>query len=79
MKEAVKPRSVPPRKLTVGTRVSLKFALRRITGTIVEDRGPIGIGGRRLFAVRAKYDGQVESVSEWPAEKLRPIGRRRAA
>ncbi|HET9061904.1 MAG TPA: hypothetical protein VFO62_01325 [Candidatus Binatia bacterium] len=57
----------------------MKFGLRRITGTIVEDRGPIGSGGRRLFAVRAKYDTVFESVCEWPAEDLRVLARRRAA
>jgi hypothetical protein len=79
VKRALKRKTAIAPKLAVGMRVSVKVGLRRIVGTIVEDRGPIGSGGRRLFAVRAKYDTVFESVCEWPAEDLRVLAPRRAA
>jgi hypothetical protein len=46
-------------QLNVGTRVSLLFGTRRVTGEVIEDRGPIGVGGRRLLRV------QLTSTSRW--------------
>lgn len=46
--------------LRVGTRVSLRFGRRSVRGTIIEDRGPLGVGGRRLWRVRL----QMSDVSE---------------
>jgi hypothetical protein len=56
--------------LKVGDRVRFMFGRRRIVGTIVEDRGPIGAGGRRLYGVRARLDRDSESVLELPADEL---------
>lgn len=38
----------------VGDRVRFKIGARRVTGTIVEDRGPIGIDGRQLVRVEVE-------------------------
>jgi hypothetical protein len=42
----------------VGSKVRLRFGGRQVVGTVVEDRGPIGVGGRRLVRVRLEVDGQ---------------------
>ena len=58
-------------RLKVGGRVRFRFGGRQVTGVIVEDRGPIGVGGRRLYTVRARLDSTVESTFEIPAHDLR--------
>jgi hypothetical protein len=44
------------RRIRVGDRVTFKYGTSRLTGTIVEDRGPIGVNGRRLYSIRFKLD-----------------------
>jgi hypothetical protein len=72
-------KSVGERKLGVGDRVSFRLAGRKVMGTIVEDRGKIGAGRRRLVAVRAKLGPEQTSIIEVPAEEVeRPAQRRHA-
>lgn len=63
-----------PRKKTlrVGSRVKLDFAGREVTGTVIEDRGPLGVGGRRLLRVRLEWSGVAEPIEiEIPESELR--------
>lgn len=48
--------------LRVGARVSLRFGRRSVRGTIIEDRGPLGIGGRRLWRVRLQMNDVAEPI-----------------
>ena len=57
-------------KFRIGDKVRLSFGNRIVTGTIVEDRGRIGVGGRQLFRIIVKT-GDEERALELPAEKLR--------
>ena len=57
-------------KFRIGDEVRLSFGNRIVTGTIVEDRGRIGVGGRQLFRIVVKT-GDEERALELPAEKLR--------
>lgn len=59
------------RRLRVGDRVSFRLGVRRVKGTIIEDRGPIGFKGRRLLAVRVRRRNSEDLVIEMPAEELR--------
>jgi hypothetical protein len=54
----------------VGDRVQLRFGPKFVTGTIVEDRGFIGVGGRRLWTVTAEFDQTNTLVMEVPEEEL---------
>jgi hypothetical protein len=59
------PRGEPERAADLdefGDRVRFTFGGRRILGIIVEDRGSLAGGGRRLYAVRARLDPANESV-----------------
>lgn len=60
-------------QLRVGDRVTFSLAGRRISGIIVEDRGKIGTGGRRLFAIRARIGTDDDAVLELPAEELSAV------
>ncbi|CAN0496149.1 unnamed protein product, partial [Phaeothamnion confervicola] len=44
-------RKTTTNRINIGDRVRFNFGFRKTTGTVVEDRGPIGIGGRRVFAI----------------------------
>lgn len=59
-------------KFRIGDKVRLSFGNRIVTGTVVEDRGRIGVGGRQLFRIIVKT-GDGERALELPAEKLLDI------
>jgi len=56
----------------VGDRVRMDWGGHEIEGTIVEDRGDLGVGGRRILRVHFKFDEYDESTFEVPAADLRP-------
>jgi hypothetical protein len=61
---ARKPVPIP----TVGSRVRFAIGGRRVVGTVVEDRGNIGIEGRKLLRVRVELTGGAEPLEfEIPA------------
>jgi hypothetical protein len=52
----------------VGDRVSVRMGTYTAVGTVVEDRGAIGVNGRRLLRVEVKVERDVEPVAiEVPA------------
>ena len=53
----------------VGDQVSFQFGARRVVGEVVEDRGKIGVGGRRLLRVNAPMDSE-PLIIELPEEDL---------
>jgi hypothetical protein len=61
----------PPR---VGEAVRIKFGHHTLRGTVVEDRGPIGAGGRRLFRVQMETAPDEIEVVEVPADEIERIG-----
>ncbi len=48
--------------LRVGTRVSFHLGKRAVRGTIIEDRGRLGVGGRRILRVRLQLSGVSEPL-----------------
>ncbi len=44
----------------VGSRVKFVFGLSEVVGVVIEDRGHLGVGGRRLLRVRFEIDGAGE-------------------
>ena len=59
-------------QLRVGSRVSFLFGRDRVTGFVIEDRGAIGRGGRRLYRIEVPFDGEAPLVTEMPADQLQP-------
>lgn len=52
----------------------LRFGTRDVVATILEDRGSLGEGGRRLVRVRVNLDPESEPLEfEVRAEDLRPL------
>ena len=60
-----------PRAFRVGDKVVVRVVCSRIRARIIEDRGPIGVGGRRLYRVQPiGKDSDPEQTFEVPAEQL---------
>jgi len=60
------------RKLAVGSKVTLIFGLDEVRGTVIEDRGNIGVGGRRLLRVRLDIPDASEPIElEVPADDVK--------
>ena len=62
-----------PGKFRVGQAVRLKHGFRGMIGEVVEDCGPIGVRGRRLYAVRLRLDPWNEHETELPEESLEAV------
>ncbi len=54
----------------VRSRVCVRIGLRDSLGTIIEDRGLIGAGGRRLWGVRVDFDQSDGTYIELPEEEM---------
>jgi hypothetical protein len=67
-----KAKKIPP-KFRVGDWVSILYGVYRMTVQIVEDRGTLGVGGRRLYSIRRYRDGEEPSVIEIPEEELEAV------
>jgi hypothetical protein len=61
------------RKIKVGARVEVLFGAQRVPALVIEDRGGIGVGGRRLLRVRVEVDDLGNVVEfDYPAEDVTP-------
>ncbi len=75
MMASVSTAAVVHRTLRVGDRVKLRFGRRDVTGTVIEDRGRIGVNGRRLLRVKVELEPSLEPMElEVPATELARAG-----
>jgi hypothetical protein len=65
------PTATPPR-YHVGEKVKFMYVRIPVVGEITEDRGPIGVGGRRLYRIRYSRPDSDPSYTELPEEELEP-------
>jgi hypothetical protein len=58
-----------------GDLVKFRVGVRSVQGVVKEDRGPIGIKGRRLYLVEFRLGKHSESLSEieLPAEEFQLV------
>ena len=61
--------------LTRGDHVRIQFGYNPVEGIITEDRGPIGIGGRRLYTVEFDFGVEEPYKIDLPADKIQVIER----
>lgn len=57
-------------ELKVGDAVKVKFGGSEVMATIIEDRGNIGIRGRRMVRIRISFGPDDEIAFDLPAEEL---------
>ena len=69
-RRASKPRDPFP----IGCKVRLTFGVDQMTAVVIEDRGNLGVGGRRLLRVRLDMADTSEPIElEIRAESLTPV------
>ena len=67
--KGTKPKSTIP---AVGSKVKFVFGLGEGVGTVIEDRGDLGVGGRRLPRVRFEIEGAGDPFeTEIPADNVK--------
>lgn len=54
----------------IGDRVRFMFGVVKVVGTVTEDRGPIGVGGRHLYGVRFSFSEGDPIYTEMPEADL---------
>ena len=66
---------MPSREFRKGVAVRFRLGTRFVTGTIIEDRGPIGVNARHLYLVEFHPEAHSDTVSlvELPAEELQRV------
>jgi hypothetical protein len=65
-------RAPKAKRPAVGSKVKFVFGLNEVTAIVIEDRGNLGVGGRRLLRVRFEIDGANEPfVLEIPADDVK--------
>ncbi len=57
----------------VGDRVEFGFGSSDVIGVIIEDRGPIGIGGRRLYGIKFPLGAEEPLYVELPEVEFTPV------
>jgi len=70
--------AVIARLYKVGDRVRFQLGAHKVEGTVVEDRGLIGLDGRQLVRVEVPLDATYVQEFELPAALLEPARRNRA-
>lgn len=63
----------PPGKFKVGDRVRLVHGWRGVLGEVVEDRGNLGVGGERIYAVRIQMEHADAMTSEFVESDLEAV------
>lgn len=61
------------RHLRIGERIRIRLSDRQIEGEVVEIRGDIGVGGRRLLRVRVNLQPDIETLFEVPEEEIEAV------
>ena len=54
-----------PGKYRIGDRVRMKTVYKGVVGEIVEDRGNLGRGGKRVYAIKMRLDDWNEVTLEY--------------
>ena len=60
-------------RLSVGTVVTIRWGLQNVRGIITENRGAIGVGGRRLYRVDVDLGESSLVVMELPASEIQRV------
>ena len=59
-------------KFRVGDRVLIPLGIRKVRALISEDRGPLGVFGRRIYQVLVPADPFEPNVYEYPEDEIEP-------
>lgn len=63
---------IPGRKFRVGDWASFRYGPRRVLVEVIEDRGRLGVGGRRLYRFALDREATETMFSEAPEDEMSP-------
>jgi hypothetical protein len=66
-------REKKPGKFRIGDRVRLRHGFPGLIAEVIEDRGHIGVGGRRLYTVKLRPDEWNDFITELGEESLEAV------
>ena len=61
------------KNIHVGDFVRFRYGTIMVTGTVTEDRGPIGLKGRRLYGIHCSPEPEFSFYTELAADDLEPV------
>ena len=64
---------MPETRFGKGDHVRFRLGTRSVQGVVKEDRGPIGVKGRRLYLVEFRPEPHSVSLVELPADQLQAV------
>lgn len=59
-----------PPKFKLGDRVVCELGMSTVEAVVVEDRGRLGVGGRRLYGIHYQFSPEETRYGELPEEDL---------
>ena len=62
-----------PGRFRVGDRARLKYGWPDAIAEVVQDLGPLGVGGRRYYHIRLMRPDAEDMLIDWPEEELLPL------
>jgi hypothetical protein len=62
-----------PGRYHIGDRLRVRYGLPGAVAEVVEDHGPLGVGGRRFYTVRLTREDMEDLVIDWPKDELLPF------
>lgn len=75
MMKAMTQKSPTPTLPAVGSKVRMRFGSSDVEATVLEHRGPLGVGGQQLLRVRFQYEDANEAIdTEVPVDEVTPVG-----
>jgi hypothetical protein len=66
--------NLKPGRFRVGELVRIAIGFSGLArAEILEDHGPLGVGGRRYYTVRLMVEGGDDMLVDWPEDELEPL------
>jgi hypothetical protein len=62
-----------PGRYRIGDRLRVRYGFPGAVAEVVEDHGPLGVGGRRFYTVRLTRQDLEDLVIDWPEDELFPF------
>jgi hypothetical protein len=62
-----------PGRFRVGDRVRIVVGFRGAEAEVLEDHGPLGVGGRRSYTIRLQMRGAEEMILDYAEDEMEPL------
>ena len=65
--------NLKPGRFKVGDRVRIVVGYRGAEAEILEDHGPLGVGGRRFYTIRLHMKGSEDEILDYAEDEMEPL------